>query len=81
MRCDRSDRNVCKPWLNNSNPRRAGSQITQGVELEEAARNFALLLVIPWEVDVVQIVSQGHDRRWQWKLLDDMSWAATELVP
>ncbi|KAJ9098796.1 hypothetical protein QFC19_006273 [Naganishia cerealis] len=47
----------------------------------EAARNFALLLVVPQEVDIVQILTQGHDRRWHWKLLDDMTWAATELVP
>jgi hypothetical protein len=62
-------------------PLSAGLQITQGVQLEEAARNFALLLVVPYEVDVVQIVSQGHDKRWQWKLSDDMSWTVTELVP
>jgi hypothetical protein len=47
----------------------------------EAARNFALLLIVPEEVDIVQIVAVGHDRRWHWKLLDDMSWTVTELVP
>ncbi|GHJ88453.1 hypothetical protein NliqN6_4855 [Naganishia liquefaciens] len=56
-------------------------EVTEGIALQEAARNFALLVVVPYEVDLVQIVSQGLDRRWQWKLLDDMSWVATELVP
>ncbi|KAJ9106129.1 hypothetical protein QFC21_001271 [Naganishia friedmannii] len=47
----------------------------------EAARNFALLLVVPEEVDIVQIVARGHDRRWHWKLSRDLSWTVTELVP
>jgi hypothetical protein len=47
----------------------------------EAARNFALLLVIPEEVDIVKIMARGHDRRWHWKMSEDMSWAVTELVP
>ncbi|KAI5454827.1 hypothetical protein NCC49_002110 [Naganishia albida] len=56
-------------------------QAGQAAEFVAAARNFALLIVVPYEVDVVQIVSQGHDRRWQWRLREDLTWEVIELVP
>lgn len=56
-------------------------QAGQKAEFEAAARNFALLLVVPYEVDVVQIVNRGNDKRWRWMLQGDLSWSVEELVP
>lgn len=47
----------------------------------EAYANFALVVIVPSEVDVVQMVNDGLDERYSYRVNADMTWTKVALLP
>ncbi|KOS21388.1 Uncharacterized protein ESCO_005194 [Escovopsis weberi] len=57
-----------------------GQRVTDNHD-EIARRNFRVLVLVPEEVDRVDLSDPGHGRRWKYTLRDDGSWHTEELWP